>query len=161
MLTSSFLGSWALSLCFSLKSCLHSGLGPEVKEALWLPIVRAGGTNKGLPPWDCGMFIILTKSICLVSQEIPSSYLRTGPKISSHQPLLQGSTGPLEDKPVGTQRETKVGSKPTLTVFMRLKWPWKQTRNWCVPQFLPYSFLSTLSREQGVTHTARAEKQRS
>lgn len=47
-LTSSFLGTGALSFCFSLKSCLHSGLGPKVTEALCLPIVRAGGTNKGI-----------------------------------------------------------------------------------------------------------------
>ena len=100
-LTSSFLGTEALSFCFSLKSCLHSGLGPKVTEALCLPIVRAGGTNKGLPPRDCGMFIILKKSLCRVSQEILPSYLRTGPEIGSHH-CFQRSTGPLGDMPVGT-----------------------------------------------------------
>lgn len=138
-----------------LEVLLHSGPGPEVKEALWLPIVKAGGTNKGLPLWDCGMFIILKKSICLVSQEILSSYLRPGPEISSHH-CCQQSTGPQEAMPLGTGAGGS--SEPPITMAMPLNWPeTKLSKLMHLTQSLSQDF-PTLPREQGVCQAARAEK---
>lgn len=73
-----------LSFVLSLEVCAHAaalGVRPVTSHR------PAGETNKGLPLWNCGMFIILKKSICLLWQEILPSYLRTAPEINSLQCL--------------------------------------------------------------------------